>query len=897
MQIQPRASTSATTGAAEPDPLRAACAADGDESRFRTLGEAFPLGVFRTDAHGLCTGVNSRWEAITGMRASEAIGTGWCRIVHPEDRETVLSERRRAIAEGDEVDLSFRVARDDGSLVHVRARSRPVHDDAGTPCGYLGSLEDVTEEVLRLEALSRSESLLDRTGAMAGVGGWELDLTTGALLWSEQTRRIHGLPQGHRPRLDEALDFYAPESRGPIEAAVDRAIAEGADWDLELRMIRADGVPIWVRAIGRAEHDARGRATRLLGAFQDVTERVERDRELERAHARISEDVERLKRLGQALDAQREFLEVTLQSIADAVITTDGDGRITWANPVAERLTGHDSAGSVGRPLAEVLRLVDEGSGRRLPDPVSAGPGTDGDGSGSGGGGGGGGVDGDDGETDRTALVSRTGETLGIELSIAPIRAKDGRSLGAVLVFRDVSERRRLSLEMNHRAAHDALTGLANRSEFEARLERALGRVREGAPGGALMYIDLDRFKIVNDACGHAVGDRLLVEVAALIGNAVRASDTLARIGGDEFAAILEGCSLERAVALGDEICERVEGFRFVHEGRRFPIGTSIGVAPIDERWATAAALVQAADACCYDAKEAGRDRTAVWTGPDPEARADAPRTRWAPRIEAALESGAFELHAQRVEALSPRTRSEAPGCHVEALLRLRDGAAGPIPPGAFLPAAERFELSARIDRWVLDRVIEALADAAHGAGVRTVSVNLSGRSIGDRAFHDDAIGRLADADESIRRRLCLEIPEAVAVGASEEAAAFAARARALGVRIAIDDAGAGAGAFGYLRGLPADVLKIDGRLVAAMVDEPLEAAAVRAIVDVAGVIGARTVAKRVDRAETLARARELGVDAAQGHHVHRPEPLAVALGAEARAPDPSGEVVRARVA
>ena len=311
--------------------------------------------------------------------------------------------------------------------------------------------------------------------------------------------------------------------------------------------------------------------------------------------------------------------------------------------------------------------------------------------------------------------------------------------------------------------------------------------------------------------------------------------------------------------------------FRFVHDGRRFRVGTSIGIAPVDGRWQGIAAIMQAADLACYGAKQSGRNRVVVWADVDRGLQARGQQTRWVTRLEEALDDNAFELHAQRIEALSERSGPP----RAEVLLRLRGEGGELFPPGAFLPAAERFHLASRIDRWVLRRTIELLMDAS---APLVLCVNLSGQSVGDRAFHRDALEMLSDAGTEVCRRLCLEITETAAVTAVADAAAFVKRIRALGLQVALDDFGAGASSFGYLKTLPVDTLKIDGQFIQAMVDEPLDEAAVHGFMHVARAMGVHTVAEWVDRPEVLERVRELGIDFAQGFLLHRPEPLAGVL-------------------
>ncbi len=937
------------------------------ETRFRTLSEASPLGVYATDAAGACTYTNARWCAIYGMGEAEALGYGWFRMLHPDDKAAVVAEWQRAAGLKIEFDMEYRVRRDDGTVRDVRSVSRPVLDPAGEITDYVGSVDDITDRLLarraravQEEQLRKSEYLLNQTGALAQVGGWEVDIASGSIVWSEQTCRIHGVEPGYQPQLAEAIDFYAPEARPVIEAAVARAMADGQGWDLELPFIQRGGQRIWVRAVGHAAFEG-GQPVRLLGAIQDIThdvlgkqvlasthermslatesggigvwelnlqtgvltwdaqmyalygmpagpgsdgfehwtrhlhpdDRSRSEREVQaalqsgadfssefrviwadgsvhhlRASGRVTRDadgralrmvgvnwdVTPLRRLSNELAEQHELLRVTLQSIGDAVVTTDAESRVTWLNPAAERMTGWLSAEAVGLPLLQVFHIVDEETRQPTENPVAACL-QQGEAVGLG---------------NHTVLISRHGDEFGIEDSAAPIRNAGGDLLGAVLVFHDVTEKRRLSGEMSYRATHDALTGLVNRSEFETRLRLTLDKAHADRSEHALLYIDLDQFKLVNDACGHSVGDQLLQQVAKLLREAVRSRDTLARLGGDEFAVILEHCTAAQAGRLAQQICDRMEEFRFLHDERRFRIGASIGLVPVDSRWATTAAAMQAADTSCYAAKEAGRNRVHAWFDTDKAMRARHGEMQWAARLEQALDEDRFVLFAQRIDALD----NGSTGLHAEVLIRLRDTDGSLIPPGAFLPAAERFHMATRIDRWVLKHAVRHILALPDLAALDTLCINLSGQSVGDRAFHRHAIDALAEAGSAVCRRICLEITETAAVTNMTDAAIFIEQARALGVRIALDDFGAGASSFGYLKTLKVDLLKIDGSFIRDLIDDPLDDAAVRCFVDVARVLGIKTVAEFVDRPEVLQRLREIGVDYAQGFLLHRPEPI-----------------------
>jgi diguanylate cyclase (GGDEF)-like protein/PAS domain S-box-containing protein len=702
----------------------------------------------------------------------------------------------------------------------------------GRPEWLCGIHLDITALKLQEEALRKSERFLQRSGEVAGVGAWEVDLRTQELVWSAVTCGIHGVPSGYRPTIAQAVQFYAPEVRPVIQGAVDRAIADGIDWDLELPLIRADGARVWVRATGAVERE-NGVAVRLVGGFQDVTE---------------------ARRLRAELKEQHELLRVTLQSIGDAVITTDTRGRVAWLNPAAERITGWSDAQARGEQLVRVFRVLHEDTREPVEQPwadcLEHGTAVN--------------------RAEALVLVSHSGEEFGIEASSSPIRNEQGTVLGVALVLRDVTEQRRLAGELHYRATHDALTGLFNRSEFESRLRRALHKAQDDSSRHALLYIDIDRFKLVNDSCGHTVGDQMLQQVGRLLAGAVRVQDTLGRLGGDEFAVILEHCPAEDAQRVGEQICQTLDDFRFLHDGRSFRVGASIGLVPVDRRWESTAAILQAADSSCYAAKDAGRNRLHAWIDSDAVIALRRTEMQWAMRIEQALDAGGFTLYAQRIEALT----AVEPGLHAEALLRMVDADGTLVLPGAFLPAAERFHLASRIDRWVMEHAIEWLRALPDVRVIDMLAVNLSGQSIGDRAFHRHAIDTLRAAGPEVCDRVCFEITETAAVTNMADASSFIEQLRSLRVRVALDDFGAGASSFGYLKHLAVDYLKIDGQFIRDLLDDPLDEAAVRCFAEVARVVGVGTVAEFVDGPEILGKVRALGIDFAQGFALHRPVPL-----------------------
>lgn len=751
----------------------------------------------------------------------------------PEARPLVAAAIDAAIHRGIDFDLQVPFIRVDGERIWVRYVGAVEFSD-GIPKLLAGSIQDITERVAERLALELANERLTLATNSGGIGIWDWDIINDKLTWDSWMYRLYGKVENDEAQgILNWAKLIHPEDYSSVRKALKAAIRGQELIDVEFRAMRLDGETYHIHGTGLIKRDSNGRAVRMVGTNWDVTE---------------------ARHLTTELAEQHEMLRVTLNSIGDAVITTDVDGRILWLNPVAEALTGWLSSEATGRPLIQVFNIVNQQTKKPAENPVSTCL--------------------REGRVvclaNQTLLIARDGTEFGIEDSASPIRNDHQEILGAVLVFHDVTEQRRLSGEMSYRATHDTLTGLLNRTEFEVRLNRALRKSHDEGVEHSLLYIDLDHFKLVNDACGHSIGDQLLQQVSKLLAKSVRDSDTLARLGGDEFGVILGHCSYDQAQRVAQQICDSMEEFRFINDGRRFRIGTSIGLVPIDSRWRTAESLQQAADTSCYAAKEAGRNRVHTWFDSDQAMHLRYGEMQWTTRIEQALDEDRFVLYAQRIKSL----RESSSGIHAEVLLRMLDADGTLISPGAFLSAAERFHLAPRIDRWVVKRTIAWMRALPDITVVDNLSVNLSGKSVGDKAFHRWAFDVLSSAGPDICSRLCFEVTETAAVTNLADAALFIEQIRVVGVRVALDDFGAGASSFGYLKMLPVDYLKIDGQFIKDLVDDPLDDAAVRCFVDVAGVIGVKTVAEFVDSQRILDRLLDIGADFVQGFLLHKPSPI-----------------------
>lgn len=424
---------------------------------------------------------------------------------------------------------------------------------------------------------------------------------------------------------------------------------------------------------------------------------------------------------------------------------------------------------------------------------------------------------------------------------------------------------------IEHLAYHDVLTGLFNRAEFERRLQHALKNASADNQY-ALFYMDLDQFKIVNDTCGHVAGDELLKQVTLLLKGPVRGSDILARLGGDEFGVLLEHCSLAHAEEVAERMLQMVKEFRFTWQDKAFSIGVSIGLVMLDSPEQTHTELMRAADMACYAAKDKGRGRYHVYHPEDADLVQRRGEMEWVSQLTNALQHDQFVLHKQCIIALD----GSASGPSCEFLLRLKGADGKLILPGAFIPAAERYDLMPRLDRWVLTNVFAHLTRqfASNKAKADSIYfINLSGATLGDESFllfAKEALSRSGIPPQAI----CFEVTETAAISNLSNALSFIHNVKSLGCKVALDDFGTGLSSFSYLKTFAADFLKIDGGFVRDMLNDPMDAAIVQAINNIGHVAGMKTIAEFVENAEIQARLAAIGVNYAQGFGIHKPESL-----------------------
>jgi len=814
-----------------PEKLRAAlerCAVDirnGSCAASVYLGRQVLVADIATDPfweqprqHALEGGLNAAWS--TPIKATDGTLLGALGVYHstsglPGQRELRIIDHAAQLA-------GIAIAR---RLAEEALRASEVK--------YRGLFETIIEGVYQSGRDGRLRSVNPAFVSILGYGSAE---------------ELYALPS-------VATLYWNPADRAEF---IRRVESEGEIRSAEFLMRRRDGEQVVILENARAVRDSANRITHYEGTIADITER---------------------KRAEQAVFAEKERAQVTLQSIGDAVISTDADGRIEYINPVAESLTAWTLEDARGRPIGEVLSLVNEITREPIENPLLC---VLGGGEAS-------------SPADHSVLVTRSGHEVAIQESAAPICDRQGRVIGAVIVFHDVTKERRLKRALSYQASHDALTGLINRREFDNRLHAAVLSAQRGEGTYALLYIDLDQFKVVNDTCGHQAGDRLLRDVTGLLQARVRASDTIARLGGDEFGVLLEGCTVEQSTRIAEGVRQAIRDYRFVWGATTLSVGASVGVVQITAETESVANVMSAADIACYAAKDEGRNRVHLYESDG----ISHPRHRemhWVARVTRAAEENRLELFFQPIR---PIAGAGAMGFH-ELTVRLRDDDGRLVAPGEFIPAAERYNVMSVIDRWVVQRAIERLkewagrtelAEAANagprlvragpearqardlaGARLPLLAVNLSGTSLNEQSFIDWVLQQVGDA--TLAQALCFEITETAAVTNLSNATFVMRELKARGCKFALDDFGTGLSSFMYLKTLPVDYLKIDGQFISHVADDPVDRSMVEAIGKVGKALGIETVAECVESQAVLDELERIGIDYAQGYFLARPEPI-----------------------
>ncbi len=558
-----------------------------------------------------------------------------------------------------------------------------------------------------------------------------------------------------------------------------------------------------------------------------------------------------------APSATRSRSRATLEALPGAVVTVDLHARVEYLNPAAAALLGVPVESAAGLGLDELARHASEADRKLLAEPVhqalTAGTPLN---------------------LGRRPLVfgSESAERL-IEVTAAPLRDEVGDQTGAVLLLHDVTESRGLTRQISYQAAHDALTGLVNRREFERRLQEAVEGTRRGDGNHVLCYLDLDRFKAINDTSGHQAGDSLLRDIAKLVRGGVRDSDTVGRLGGDEFGLLLMGCPLDKARQIADDVCRKVADHRFVWRDRIFNVGASIGLVEISKDAASIEEVLAAADSACYQAKRQGNHVT-VYSARDELFARQSGEIHWLQLLQRALKEHRFELYCQPIVAAYGDGDA---GPAMEVLVRLRNEAGEHVSPTDFLQAAERYRLMGLIDRQIVQTTFDALGRGAITLPARrSIGINISGQTLADAQFLEFVV-ECFDATGANPAQVCFEIAESAVIANMEHARRFIGVLHGMGCRFALDNFGSGLGSFSNLKFLAVDFLKIDGSFMRNLARDSVNQAMVTAMIKLARTLNFKVIAEQVEDSASVDAARAIGVDFMQGYALGRPAPLPIA--------------------
>lgn len=688
----------------------------------------------------------------------------------------------------------------------------------------------VAGQVIRLSERRREHALGTLVANVQDYAILVLDPEGRVATWNAGAQRIKGYQADeiigqHFSVFYSAKDIAAGKPERELEVAAATGRLEDENWRL-----RRDGTRFWANVVITALRDSKGTLTGYGKITRDLTERRAHELELRGAEERF----------------RRAFYDAPVGlTIADA--TPDALGRHLDVNKAMCELTGYDRERLLEMRVESLLHPSDLARARAaLTDLLS-------------------------GQIERYQAEQRyihaTGDVIETSVGISLIRDGEDRPLHLITQVEDVSARKHYESQLRHMAHHDPLTGLLNRSRLDEALGAHVARVRRYAPAGALLMIDLDHFKHVNDRLGHNAGDQLIMGVARILQGRVRDSDLLVRLGGDEFAVLMTEGDEEAAQTLATDLSDLIRRRSIVLDGGT-PGGVtaSIGIAVFDDRPDLCAEDILAeADEAMYTAKKEGRNRIAAYVTETGARRRRTARLTLHHQIDAAINEDRFVMHLQPIMDL----RSGTIGSY-EVLLRMIDTDGTIIPPATFLYVAERFDQIHAIDRWVIEHAIELLPRLAAG---QSLEINLSGRSLGDPqlAIHINDMITNTGADPD---RLIFEITETAAVENIHRAREFANELTTLGCHFALDDFGAGFGSFYYLKYLPFDYLKIDGEFIKNCTDNRTDQLIVQSCVQLARGLRKQTIAEFVENADILRLVAALGVDHAQGYEIARPLPI-----------------------
>jgi diguanylate cyclase (GGDEF)-like protein/PAS domain S-box-containing protein len=710
-------------------------------------------------------------------------------------------------------------------------RSKQIFGDA-----LVWKFEDITE----LKSLQNQHQQFKRkfdTAIQAATEGiWEWSkLKDNGDWWSKPMFSLLGLDKdSSKPSFELIKRLMHPKEKNIFDRHIESEIRNKKFFSMECRLSVKEKGFRWFRLRAVGSFDSSGDLNKMIGSLVNIH----------------SEKTNRIQ-----LQQEKDKAIATLNSIVDAVITTDAEGIVEYENTAAERLTGVSRNDTQGKQIDKVISFYEEHSMNDIDNPVLACLET--------------------GERMNQKIyadmLDKDGTRYTVQVMATPLVRKDGKIFGAVLVLNDVTNIRVLSRRLKYQASHDILTKLINRSEFEKRVNAAITIAGSYEGNSAVLYIDLDRFKLINDICGHAAGDELLKQVAKLLRSIVGNNNSVARMGGDEFAVLIENSNVIEAEKIAEKILADLAAYRFSWDEKTFSIECSIGLAEIQPSCDGLTYILNAVDSACYLAKESGRNCIRKYCDGDDTIIERKGQERWIQHFDKAIETDGLVLYAQPIVSLA---KDKPKKTSIEVLVRMLDDDGSIIPPNAFLPAVERYDRAYKLDRWIIERVFQYIS--AHKKQVKEltkISINLSGQSVAE----DELLTFIQDKTREYNidsSKICFEVTETAAIANLTTAIDLIEQLKEDGFLFALDDFGSGLSSFAYLKTLPVDYLKIDGIFVKDMQTDKVNYAMVKAIHEMSAVLDKQTIAEYVENEAVVELLTEIGVDYGQGFHLGKPEPI-----------------------
>ncbi len=800
-------------------------------ARLQAVFDHAPAGMLLRSPGGEVLQVNGRAAKQLDWRVLEAEGFRADEHDHPTISDQMHVFDDVLLSSGEPISVDIRVEQPDGGAGFLHVVRYPVLDEQGQVTALGSFAIDITDRKLAERAREKALHELEDAQRIAGIGSWSQDPAAAVLTWSAEMFRIIGRDPELGPAPGhEFIDTYVvPSDRERVRGAHAAVLQHGEQVELDYRIRAGDGSARTLHALAREDPDTPGC---YVGTVQDVTE---------------------MRAAAIQLRAVEERFRSAFENASIGMALSDLEGNYLQVNSALCEITGYTREQLRATSLQAITHPDDADADREQFRRLLAG------------------------EVEHYSREQRyvrsSGHVVWVSHFATVLRDRDGRPLELLSQILDITDRRMLETQLRHLADHDPLTGLLNRRGLESALEQHVLRVSRYGDHGALIVMDIDHFKTVNDTLGHSAGDELIVSVATLLTRRLRASDTIARLGGDEFAILLPEADEAAAEQVAAKIVKDIRENAVLLDGRKpGRVTASVGITLFTQSMSGAEEALVNADLAMYDAKEAGRDRAVLYSADKHDQSKMSTRLEWIERIRTAIQDDRFVFHAQPIADLQSGDVRQ-----YELLLRMRDENGEIILPGAFLHIAERFDLVQELDRWVTGKAIEILSQQRAAGRELVLEINLSGKSLGDPELLE-LIERELQRSGVPPSSLIFEVTETAAVANIQIARQFADRLTELGCRFALDDFGAGFDSFYYLKYLPFDFLKIDGEFVSNCTRNRTDQLVIESLVSVARGLGKRTIAEFVQDDETEAFLRLQGVDLAQGYHIGRPVPVTEVL-------------------